>query len=257
MFDRIRRFGKRKVSTYKAILVIMAFLIAGATIAATGSATVDFLGKTIYARTISALKSGSSLPYQLEIVRPQLTGVTKFTRDATVINSRLQLSTWSGQAAVSGQSYYQLEAGKRYIVDWPALYASGYGPITTGVTLMLPDATAANDEATVSVELVALTEYTNWAAQASGTSVVYVVPYSQALASASATTGYNWYDNRTQTLQVYTLAWGSGTTPILSAKALTKGGRFTILDSPGENATFGLKYNSMTSAYVINAYANN
>jgi len=66
------------------------------------------------------------------------------------INKASQLTTWSGQAATAGQSYFQTEPGKIYVVDLEALYKSGVtdgngvsafsNVVFSGVSAILPDA---------------------------------------------------------------------------------------------------------------------
>jgi hypothetical protein len=184
------------------------------------------------------------------------TGVTKFTRDATVINSATQLSTWSGQAAIAGQSYYATEAGKRYIVDLYAIKTSSAMGAFGGVTLMLPDASVANNEATVDIELAVtgITGYAQWMNKgtAAGVTRVFVFPYS------AGTTAYSNGPAAyaAQTLQTHH-RWIQGVTLVQGNFQMGSGVSFWALDKPGESATFALKNASQVSAYVKDVYVVN
>jgi hypothetical protein len=163
----------------------------------------------------------------------------------TIINSRSQLSTFSG-AGIAGQSYYQTQPGVRYWVDPISI---GY----SGVTMMLPNATEANSGGTVSIELVTTgaTGYQAWAGAEAGTTNVFVYPYS------AGTTKY--YYNASIGVTPQTMARSidalQGVTMTQTSKTMGSGGGGTniyyTLDYPHESAEFGLQNASQVSSYVI------
>lgn len=164
--------------------------------------------------------------------------------DRTIyINSYTQLSSWSGQQATAGQSYFQTEPGKIYWVDPYAINASivakaGNGASTfAGVSAILPDASTYSGPAydvTVGVLTSGTTGYAN---QITGVTIVYVYPY-----PGSGTTWYGAQGKRApQTL----LTEYSTTTLELNA-----GASYWELNRLGENATFGL-YDGGVSAFIM------
>lgn len=174
--------------------------------------------------------------------------------DAVVLNDPDQFSTWSGQAATSGQSYYQLEAGKRYIVDVWGIATNGYAQAATtaygtdaafsGVSLILPDASTYS-ESTVIIEL-ATTGATGWPAwngSAAGTTTVFVYPYS------GGSTSYNANTTIAQTLaNVVQLTSAAGQSVWMIPRNMAAGASLWMLDKPGESVEYAL-YNSQVSAY--------
>jgi len=105
-------------------------------------------------------------PYLLQVENP--TGTTIFSIDnqgrinqdkIVLLNNANQFSTWAGNntsCAASGVSYYQMVAGRTYVVDVVAMLNSDLGKAGAlgtlgGVTLHLPLATADNDYQTVEV----------------------------------------------------------------------------------------------------------
>ena len=169
-----------------------------------------------------------------------------------VINDMDQLSTWAGNnvdTAMSGSSYYQMEAGKTYIVDAVALKldnpTQSYAT-SGGVTLHMPLASSTNDLQDVSVL---------YAQRDSGTSAtpvafnVYVFP-----APLAGTT--TWYvgatGGKTVGRQNMTGMATSGSSTITTASE----GPMATMNTVGEMATWILMYDSAVSA-VMKAWLGN
>ena len=81
------------------------------------------------------------------------------TPDIVIIDTLAELNTWSGAAA--GASYFQMEAGKTYLVDFEAIRTESKGT-TTGVTMipwsavsaMAPIANSTTNEMTFTVGII-------------------------------------------------------------------------------------------------------
>lgn len=182
------------------------------------------------------------------------TKVTEFSRPATVINSTSQLSTWTGQAAINGVSWYQLEPGKVYEVDIAALAHSQTGYICSGVTLLMWDATALNDQRPSTITIIPPTGSTP-ASDVSGTTIVYVMPN-------PGMTGLTAYGIPAQN---YAVAYRSACTPqslqgdkeavandgVLTAGAVVSGTSIMVLNKIGESLTMQTRNNTGISAFVV------
>lgn len=179
------------------------------------------------------------------------TGVTgipvqAFDQDAVIIDNKAKLSTWSG-TATAGQSYFQTEPGKRYIVDLYAIKASGMTGSFSGVTAVLPNA-ALYPESVVKIEMAitGATGYPQWAAQAAGVTALVVVPY-----PGTGTTYYG-MSAPPQTMRSYRLIAGEAPGNL----GMASGATFWSLDFPGESAAFALAKSSV-SAYPLSVYVTN
>lgn len=175
-------------------------------------------------------------------------GVTtwQFVRDRYVyIDDVADLSTWSGAAA--GSSYFQMEAGKTYIVDPVAIVATGTAPTSgvsteawSGVTAHLPLATDGSNMQDVTVMYGRASSGTSaspisfeveiWPAPLAGTTK---------FRADGAVTG-------SQNLAGFTT---SGT----STMAIGVTGVYGLNDQ-GKSMTFKLFYNSAVSAQMINNF---
>jgi hypothetical protein len=172
-----------------------------------------------------------------------------------------QLSTWSGQAATAGQSYYQTEPGKTYIVDPHAIASYGCAPGGTtamgtfsGVSLILPNAAIYEGPAYDVTIMLSTTGATGYAVALTGNTAVFVWPFAgstglTAYGKTPATYATSYRSACTpQTLHtVYTTNGTTGTNRVAS------GVSYWEIDKLNENATFGLE-NGSVSAFVKNRY---
>lgn len=167
--------------------------------------------------------------------------VTVFAKSATVINSHLQLSSWSGQASKNGVSILQAEAGKTYEIDLATLSKSLAGMDFSGVTIVGPDATAANDQKPFSVIIIPPTGST-LASLVSGVSPVWVVPY-----AGSGATSYGANATKPQSMQGdYMDANG-----VLTAGAIASGASTSFLTKIGDSAEYQTRNNSGVSLFAV------
>lgn len=159
-----------------------------------------------------------------------------------LIDSYTDLSTWDN--AGSGQSYFQMEAGKTYLVDPQAIYESGADPagatgfastVFSAVSAMLPLATATNNRLTTTVMWTTSgslaggsgsTEVQVWEAPSSGSTV---------------------FRGQGSTSQNMTAMVTSGSSVVTVSSTV---GSFGI-DAYGETGTWMLFYNSAVSAQMI------
>lgn len=166
----------------------------------------------------------------------------EFARQATVINSYTQLSSWSGQAATNGVSYIQAEPGKAYEIDLAAIGASLPGMNFAGVTVVGNDASAANDQKPFTVTIIPPTG-TTLASLVSGATPVYVVPY-----AGSGATSYGANATVPQSMQGdYMDANG-----VLTAGAVASGASTAFLTKIGDSAEYQTRNNSGVSLFAKN-----
>lgn len=174
-----------------------------------------------------------------------LTKVTGFARQATVISSASQLSSWTGQAASNGVSFFPLEAGKAYEVDLAALAHSQPGYVCSGVSLVMWDATEVNDQRPAVITIIPPTGSTLASDLFSGTTLVYIVPHP----GISGATAYGAEASKPQTMQGdYQDANG-----VLTAGAVASGASVAVLNKIGETVTVQTLNNSGVSAFVREA----
>lgn len=81
MFDTLKRIGRRRVPVSVMVAVLALFLMSGALIAATGSATVDFQASTLWAKYIKPVRVSGTAYNWLQIgensaARRETSGVT-------------------------------------------------------------------------------------------------------------------------------------------------------------------------------------
>jgi len=162
------------------------------------------------------------------------------------------LTTWPGQASISGQSIFKINPldGNIFRID-PYALIQGDGapggttafPITTdftGVTIVGPDSDTYPDyEFKVEVSITGATGFVHLQ---SGATTVYIVPY-----PGSGATAYN-AEGTTEPqsiLYVYSTIGTTGTYDVLS------GGSDWELDRPGESKTFRCQPNSAVSLYPV------
>lgn len=258
----MKKFRKMKVWQGLALLLV---LLAGWMVLSAfgfGSATVDGIARTMWARYLRAAEIyGTSTEYKLTIGNPDRSDVVEIY-DATVtgfntapnvvwIDSVDDLSTWNG--ADSGQSYFQTVAGRTYIVDLHAINASGTAPTSgvssisfTGVTAILPDASIANNKNQVTI-LVGTSGATGYATAASGVTIVQVWPY-----AGSGATRYGEPSVDHQNMVVRPVISGHTAYQVNSDAVATFTGRGdTTINNLGESVTWMLMYNSAVSAQII------
>lgn len=175
------------------------------------------------------------------------------------IDRATQLSTWGG--ATSGQSYYQCEPGKTYVVDPYMISVSGVtsgngisaftkAPFT-GVSLILPNAKLYSGPAYDTTVLVATIGATGYLVNVSGNTIVQVWPYPGTVAGLTA------YGKEAAT---YGNAYRAGCTPQTMHSYYSVNGTVTHerqgsgvsyyeLNKQGESAVFGT-FDSQVSAFV-------
>jgi len=168
-----------------------------------------------------------------------------FQRDRFVyIDNVTDLSTWDG--AAGGSSYFQTEANKTYVVDLQAINFSAesgasMGGSWTGVTAVLPLATADTDKMSVKILLANTGAYTGIV---TGSTTVQVWPAPSAGVTNYSLTESGTYDGHIQSMigqevsgsTVFTVIEDSAPTPDVS------------LNINGESQTWMLFYNSSVSA---------
>lgn len=177
-----------------------------------------------------------------------------------VIDNQSELSTLSGAAA--GQSYYQLDPGKTYVIDPYAILESmntalGYDeggtsawPDFAGISVYLPDASTYSGPAYDTQVIMAVTGNTGWPHLNSGGTVIQVWPF-------PGTAGISAYGIGAEN---YAVSYRSGCTPqtlqteyttngTTSTTAMASGVSYWEINKPGENAVFALE-DSSVSAYV-------
>lgn len=160
-----------------------------------------------------------------------------------IIDTLAELSTWSVAPDAGAGSYFQMEAGKTYIVDLQAIYEDDK-TATTGVTeiqgwsavsAMLPLATAVNHLKTVTV-MWGITSSTNGG---TGATEVQVWP-----APAAGSTTFRAQATLSENATIMATSGSSVVT--LSSIAGSRG-----IDAYGESGTWMLFYNSAVSAQMI------
>jgi hypothetical protein len=188
--------------------------------------------------------SSSGLIVDKPLYSNAATKVTEFSRPALVINSASQLSSWTGaQAATNGVSWFPLEAGKAYEVDLAALAHSQVGYMCSGVSLVMWDATTANDQRPAVITIIPPTGGT-LASDVSGVTVVYIVPY-----PGSGATSYGADTSIPQSMQGdYTD--GNG---VFTAGAVASGASVAVLNKIGESVSVQTRNNSGVSAFIREA----
>ena len=187
---------------------------------------------------------------------------TYIPRDRVVyITSYSQLSTWSGAAA--GQSYFQCEPGKTYIVDPHAIVVSnnvagGGAPGGTsaamlafsGVSAILPDSSVYDGPAYDVTTLLATTGASGYAVAMTGSTGIQVWPFQgnaglTAYGKSPAFYATSYRSSNTP----YTMATLYTTLGSVSTYRVAPGVSYWEVDRLGEQATFGLE-NSSVSAFV-------
>jgi len=165
------------------------------------------------------------------------------------ITTPSQLSTWTGQAATAGQSYFQCSPSTTYVIDPHAIATYGCAPGGTtamgtfsGVSAILPDASTYSGPAYDVTVILATTGATGYAVALTGCTGVEVWPY-----PGTGATSYN-ADATTTPQTLATIYTTNGTT---STHDVTSGVSYWEIDRLNENATFGLE-DSSVSAFVKN-----
>lgn len=194
-------------------------------------------------RIFEASKSGLRLDVPMDF--DAAVRATDFARPATIINSASQLSSWQGtQGAVNGVSWFQAEPGKAYEIDLAALAHSLTGYDCSGVTIIGPDATVANNQKPFTVTIIPPTGSVP-ASDVSGTTLVYVMPYP---GSGATSYGAN-ATPKPQSMQGdYQDANG-----VLTAGAVLSGTSASFLNKIGESAEFQTRNDSGVSLFAKNA----
>lgn len=181
------------------------------------------------------------------------TKVTEFSRPATVINSYSQLSSWTGQAATNGVSWYQLEAGKVYEIDLAALAHSQVGYVCSGVTLLAWDASSTNDQRPATITVLPPSG-SRLASEISGATPIYVMPFP----GTSGLTSYG------KSAENYAEVYRSACTPqtlqgdkeavandgMLMTGDVISGNSVMVLNKIGESLAMQTRYNSAVSAFL-------
>ena len=173
------------------------------------------------------------------------------------ITSGTQLSSWPGNSATGGQSYFQTEPGKTYIVDLykiaNSVNASGTS-IFDHVNFIGVSAILSNSELYVGPAYnttvgIVCTGATGYLDMGSGVTVVEVWTYPGTIAGLTAY-GKN--------ASYYAPAFRSGNTPqsmsgavYNGANAYVAGGSRWVINKLGDFATFGLGGLSAVSVYPI------
>jgi len=166
-----------------------------------------------------------------------------WSNDIVVIDTLAELSSWS-IAQIAGVSYFQMEAGKTYIVDLNAINTdsamttgTGVSMVAwSGVTALLPLATAANHLQTVTV----MYGVAGSPVGGSGSTEIYVYT-----APETGSTVYRGFDLKSQNATIMATS-GSSVVTVSST------GPSYNINSYGEMATWMLFYDSAVSAQLIN-----
>lgn len=181
-------------------------------------------------------------------------GTTDFYSPANkvvYITSATQLSTWGNAAA--GQSYYQTEPGKTYLVDpWALAHSlvsaggvSAFEHATfSGVTLVLPDASKFHGPAYDVTVGVVCDNDAGASALLTGATPVLVYPFGGSPGAGLTKYGYAATGPSQTMLQERTL---NGVPNVVLQ--VTSGGSYWELNRLGEHAVFGLE-DSAVSAFV-------
>lgn len=175
------------------------------------------------------------------------------------IDSTDDLSTLSGQASTAGQSYFQTEPGKTYIVDPHAIATTGCAPggtsaMGTGtfsaVSAFLPDASTYEGPAYDVRIVFATIGATGYAVALTGSTGVQVWPFPGTTGLTAYGLPADQYDtayrsaNTPQTLATVYSANGT-----LGTHRVASGVSYWEIDKLNESATFGLE-NGSVSAFV-------